>query len=87
MEPIRNKLDDVNSSLEKLSITTTEYEHMKYQVASQSEAIREFEQAITKLQEKVTTLENFRRIVLWVGGILTTIGIGLASRYIDTFFP
>ena len=87
MEPIRGRLEDVNSSLEKLSISITEYEHMKYQVATHSEAVREFEKAIVELEKKVSTLENFRKIVLWIGGIATTIGIGLASRYIDSFFP
>lgn len=53
MEPIRGRLEDVNSSLEKLSISITEYEHMKYQVATHSEAVREFEKAIVELEKGV----------------------------------
>jgi len=87
LEPVKTKLDNVNSALEKLAVSTTEHDQMKYQVASQSEMLKDFERAIEALEKKVAELENFRRIVMWIGGILTTIGIGLASRWIGTFFP
>ena len=98
LTPVYNELANMSSAIEKLSVSTTETQVLKYQVASQSEMLHEigkdFEQLekelgdnVAQLQKQVDTLENFKRIAMWLFGVISALGMALLTRWATSFVP
>lgn len=88
LRPIEQQLNELKSAIQKLTVTTVEHDQLKYQVASQSEALQELEKtlnALDALEKRIDQLEQFKKIVYWVFGVVSSIGVALLIQWLSGF--